>query len=184
MSLALPGVRSHTGLHARITLVKGDITRQPDVDAIFSTLPMNLRLNGGLNRALFAAAGPRLDQMVLEEVFRPQVGDSYIFPACDLAAPFIIFTITENWDAGVGVLDRDILRAYRRGIEAAQHKGIRRLAVPALHTGQHKFPPKRAARLAIQAILDRLTPAMDEVRVVCDRDDTYDAFQERLAGAA
>lgn len=184
MSFVLPEPRRRSNVHLRdrVTLVRGDITRQADIDAILSTLPLSLTPGGALNDALFAAAGPRLDEMVLEEIFKPKLGDAYIFPACNLPVKQVIFVITEDWDAGIGVQDRDLLRVYRRGMEAAQHKAIRRIAVPALKLGEENFPVKRTARLAVQGIMDRLTDRVDEVRIVCGCDETHAAFHARLSG--
>jgi O-acetyl-ADP-ribose deacetylase (regulator of RNase III) len=57
---------------------------------------------------------------------------------------------------------------------------LTRIAFPALGTGRKKYPLRRAARLAINGIMDRMTTHFEEVRIVCNRREQYDAFAEWL----
>ncbi len=49
----------------KIRLVQGDIVDQ-EVDAIVTVLPKNLEHIGSLNTAIFAAAGHKLDEFILD----------------------------------------------------------------------------------------------------------------------
>ncbi len=166
----------------RVALVKGDITKQADVDAIVSAIPVTLKLQSGINMALIAAAGPRLDDMILEHIFKPVPGDVYALPGLNLPVARILFVITPPWrDGSFDRQDRDLLVCYRHTVEAAMRMGMTRIAFPAIATGtRFGYPLERAARLALNGVTERLGDPLREVRIVCQRDDVYDAFAARL----
>lgn len=160
--------------------MKGDITQQADVEAIVSTISGDLKVDGSLNRAVIAAAGEKLDEFILEHIYKPRPGDSFAVPGFSLPVPHIIYIITPPWRTGFDREDRDLLRCYRHAMQLAQRMGLKKVAFPALGTGQNKFPVKRAARLALQGIRDRLSTDFQEIRIVCSKDEAYEAFRERL----
>lgn len=164
----------------RIRLIEGDITQQKDVDAIMSALPATLDTGGCLNQAIIRAAGSELDDLILENIYRPRVGDVFALPGLGLSIPHILFSITPSWGTGTSGEDRDLLRCYRSLLEQAERMKLTSIALPALGTGKGKFPVQRAARLAIQALRERMPDRLEEVRIVCNRKDTFEAFVERL----
>jgi O-acetyl-ADP-ribose deacetylase (regulator of RNase III) len=167
----------------RITLVKGDITKMDDVDAIVSAIPVTLKLQSSLNEALIRAAGPELDDAILEHVFRPKQGDVFVLPGLRLPVKHLMLAIMPPWrDGSFDKQDRDLIVCYRHPVEAARRMKFKKIAFPAIATGRrHGYPLDRAARLALTGILERLGDPLEEVRIVCNRDDVYDAFVTRLA---
>ena len=172
--------RSNDHLIDIISLLYGDITDDLGVDAIVSVLPPDLELNSSLNQSIMKAAGEKLDDFILENIFKPRPGDSFSVPGFNLPVENIIYTISKPWQDGLESEDRDLLRCYRRPMKMATRMGWTKIAFPALATGRKAFPPKRAARLAIQAILQRIDPTFKDIKIVCNRDETYEAFYERL----
>ena len=67
----------------KITVVRGDITRQ-DVEAVVTAASTRLRGGGGVDGAVYAAAGPRLLQASLALAPCPP-GGAATTPAFDLA---------------------------------------------------------------------------------------------------
>ena len=163
-----------------VRLLKGDITRQTGVDAIVMTVPQNLRLEGELNAAVVKAAGTSLSRQVLKTITKPRAGESYLLPGFDLPASRVIAIIMPPVVAGVGPEDKNLLNAWRGPLDLAWKKQLRRIAFPALCTGPGGFAPQRAARLAFQVIEENSGEDLDEIRIVCNREDTYRAFVERL----
>ncbi len=160
--------------------MKGDLTKQNDVDVIVSSVSADLDCSGKLNCALVKAAGEQLDDFILEHIFKPRQGDVFAVPSFNLPVAHIIFAVTPDWGDGFNREDRDLLRCYRRSIKLAKRMDAKKIAFPALGTGERAYPLPRAARLAVQGIMERIDSSLEEVRIVCDRDETYEVFLERL----
>lgn len=174
------GRRSNAHLINRIRLIKGDITAQTGIDAIVASIERDMKMDGSLNQAMLAAAGEELDSFILDNVYKPRKGDAFALPAFNLPMKHIIYVITPNWRGGLEAEDRHLINCYRRAMKLAHRMDLASIAFPALGTGENKYPLERAARLAVQGITSRLTGQLEEVRIVCNRDDTYDAFLRRL----
>ncbi|MCK5285094.1 MAG: macro domain-containing protein [Alphaproteobacteria bacterium] len=163
----------------RITLVKGDISAQ-NVDAVVSIIPKSLEYHGSVNASLLEAAGEQLDEFILNNVYRPRSDDIYVVPGFNLPCKFLIFCIVPEWRNDFDRKDRDLLAACRGAIEMAQNKDMDVIAFPPLASGKNAFPKKRAARLIIRGISDRLDGTLKEVRIVSPDQNSYDIFKERL----
>lgn len=165
-----------TDLH-KIDLIHGRLETAA-VDAVVTSLPHTLDWSGSLNQALVAAAGERLDDFVVEHIYRPKVGDVFAVPGFNLTSPHIIFTITPVWDpiSLDSQNDRDLLNCYRKPLELAQRMNLRRLAFGAIGTGTKSFPPKRAARLAFRGLRERWYRDLECVQIYTPRDDVLQAF--------
>lgn len=164
----------------RIRLIEGDISHQYDVEALATAIPVNLNTGGRLNRAIIDAAGQQLDEFILENIYKPRIGDVHALPGFDLRSKYIIVAITPVWGEGTTGEDRDLLRCYRSILEQAERMHLSSLALPLLGTGKRSFPVQRAARLLTQAIRERFPSSLNELRIVCDRTDSCKAVAERL----
>lgn len=164
----------------RIDLIHGDLVAQDDVDAIVAAIPHNLDMSGSLNRAILGAAGEQIDNFILEHIYKPRPGDVFAVPPFGLPVSHILFAVTPDWNDAIAREDRDLTRCFRGAMQVAAQMGLRRVAFAALGTGKHKFPVMRAARLGLNAILDRLDDRFVEVRIVANRDDVFAAWNERL----
>jgi O-acetyl-ADP-ribose deacetylase (regulator of RNase III) len=168
-------------LAKRITVVRGDITKQPDVDAIAVSIRPSLDVSGELNRAVMRAAGEKLDEFLLDNVYRPRPGDVVTLPPFNLPVRHAIFVFLPEWKGSFEREDRHLLHAYRAVMEEARRLKLAKLALPAMGTGSHAcFPPRRAARLALQGIMDRMLPVFTEIRIVCSGEILFEEFSERL----
>jgi O-acetyl-ADP-ribose deacetylase (regulator of RNase III) len=166
---------------SRIRIVRGDITRQADVDAIAVSIRPSLDVSGDLNRAVIAAAGEQLDEFLLENVYRPRVGDVVTVPPFNLPVKHIIFVFMPEWKGSYEREDRHLRQAFRCVMEEAARLGLAKIALPAMGTGSHAFfPPRRAARLALQAVMERMLPGFEEIRIVCNGEILFEEFSERL----
>lgn len=170
-------------LRERMRAVRGDLLAQKGVDAIVATLTPDLEHTGSLNRELFEVSGVLLDNFVLENIFQPRVGAVYAVPAFNLPMEHILFVVMTRWQTDFDRNDRDLIRAYRAIMRTAQEMGVKRVAVPVLGTGlgYKAFPSQRAARLAVQTVAERFHAPVEEVRFVCNREDTYEAFVRALS---
>ena len=58
---------------------------------------------------------------------------------------------------------------YKRSLELALEEGMRTIAFPAISTGVYRFPPERAAWLAVRSVAEILarTEAIERVVFCC-----------------
>lgn len=173
-----PQRRSNPYLN-RITLVQGDITRQ-DVDAIATFIPQNLEYRGQINAAILREAGKKLDEFVLENIFRPRVSDVYTVPGFNLPCAHIFFCIVPIRRLDTDRPDKYLVNACRKAMETANAMGLRTIGFPPLGSGKQGFPKPRAARLMLQGISERLDGTVEEVRIVARTEKTLDVYKERL----
>jgi O-acetyl-ADP-ribose deacetylase (regulator of RNase III) len=160
----------------KIAVIEGDITQQP-VDAIVNAANSSLLGGGGVDGAIHRAAGSGL----LEECRRLngcKTGDAKITRGYNLPANWVIHTVGPVWQDGNHGEDELLASCYRRCLELAEQQGIRTLAFPAISTGVYRFPPDRAARIAVTEVkmfLESHT-SVDQVIFVCFSRQSYDGY--------
>lgn len=125
--------------------VIGDITRQPDADAVVNSANANLRLGSGVAGAIHRAAGPELEDFC--RPFAPlPIGKGVITPGFGLPNPWIIHVRAAHY-----IFDDDPEKKLEEAIDAmmqiAIQRKIRSLAVPAIGTGVFAFPGEIAAEI-------------------------------------
>lgn len=164
----------------RIRLVIGDVTKQ-EADAIVSFLPQDLEYRGAVNASILAAAGQKMDEFMLEQIYKPRPGDVYAVPGFDLPCRHILFAIMPVWRTDIDREDKHLLIAARKTMEMARVMTLSSIAFPPLAMGRHGYPKPRGARLLLQGIAERMVKTIREVRIVCPDENTYNIFEERLA---
>ena len=161
----------------RIEAVQGDITAER-VDAIVNAANSSLLGGGGVDGAIHRAAGPEL-----REACRPlggcPAGDAKATPGFRLPAGWVIHTVGPVWSGG-GRGEAELLAScYRRALEVADVLGARSIAFPAISTGAFGYPPRDAARIAVETL--RATPSEVElVRLVAFDGRTLGLYRELL----
>jgi O-acetyl-ADP-ribose deacetylase len=170
---------------SRITLRLGDITTDPDADALVNAANSSLLGGGGVDGAIHRAAGPEL----LEECRRHggcATGDAKITGAGRLShAKHIIHAVGPVWRGG-GAGEPELLAAcYRRAVELAAEHGCRRIAFPAISTGVYGYPLEAAAEAALLTTSAALHEHRDvqEARFWLFDRNSYAVFEATLAGA-
>ncbi len=150
-----------------ITLVVGDIATQ-QVDAIVNAANRSVVDGSGVTGAIFAAGGSGLRDEC-RSLGGCDTGDAKATGGHGLPARHVIHAVGPKWEVGPEEADRLLASAYRRSLEVAAEIGARTVAFPCISTGVYRFPPDRAAPIAVTAIRGFLADrpdAVDEVRIV------------------
>jgi O-acetyl-ADP-ribose deacetylase (regulator of RNase III) len=149
-----------------IECTRGDITNQPDVDAVVNAANAQLAPGGGVAGAIHRAAGPGL-----YEECRPlapiRTGQAVITSGHGLPNAWCIHVLGPVYAQSADP-QRELASCYREVLLRAEEKSVASIATPAVSTGIFGYPVDEAARVAMSAVgaeVPRLT-TVDLVRFV------------------
>jgi O-acetyl-ADP-ribose deacetylase (regulator of RNase III) len=163
----------------RMEVAQGDITAER-VDAVVNAANESLLGGGGVDGAIHRAAGP---EMLAEcrTLGGCATGDAKVTRGYNLPAKWIIHTVGPIWRGGQQGEDALLASAYLRSLEEAARIGARSVAFPAISTGVYRFPPERAARIAVRTIRAYLADHPDlRVRLIAFSKDAAQVLEEAL----
>ena len=159
---------------ASLEIAVGDITRLP-VDAIVNAANESLLGGGGVDGAIHRAAGPEL-LAECRTLGGCPTGEARITQGYRLPARHVIHCVGPVWHGGNRGEDELLAGCYRAALRLAQANGCAAIAVPAISTGIYRFPPDRAAGIAVAAVRAMLPEAPVVRRVI------FCCFDEAMAG--
>jgi len=176
----------------KIELRQGDITNQPDVDAIVNAANTELWLGSGVAGAIARRGGPEIEREAVAQ--RPiSLGETVATTAGNLPNKFVIHAAA----MGYREQDRDVPKrtgsasseaiirdATLNSIALAEKSGCRSIAFPALATGVGGFPVDECARVMIGAARDYAAKhpqsKIDRVIFVLFTTDDFQVFEREL----
>ena len=164
-----------------ISVVLGNIVRQPDCDAVVNAANKNLRAGSGVCGAIYDAAGPLLEPISVK-LAPLAVGEAVATPAFELGCRYIIHTLGPRY-----LFDKDptgnLAKAVRSAILLADENGVKKLAIPAISTGVYGYPPEEAVPVIVNAALSCLErlESLEEIRFVVTDDGILTLFESRLS---
>ncbi|MCG7311438.1 O-acetyl-ADP-ribose deacetylase [Brachybacterium sp. ACRRE] len=169
-----------------ISLHRGDITTDGDVDAIVNAANSTLLGGGGVDGAIHRAAGPGL-LAECRTLGGCGTGDAKITGGHDLPAAHVIHTVGPVWstradETGRQEKDAQLASCYRRSLEVARENGLVSVAFPSISTGVYRFPVERAARIAIRTVreTEAALGGFEEIRFWLFDDATLAAYRAAL----
>jgi O-acetyl-ADP-ribose deacetylase (regulator of RNase III) len=160
--------------------VQGDITAQR-VDAIVNAANTSLLGGGGVDGAIHRAAGPEL-LVECRKLGGCATGDAKATPGFHLPAKWIFHAVGPVWQGGGHNEDELLANCYSSCLELAKQHKVRTIAFPAISTGVYSFPPKRAARIAIDTVREHAGESdVEVVKFVCFDRETFAVYDQFLA---
>ena len=163
--------------------MRGDLTKQPDVDAIVNAANSSLLGGGGVDGAIHRAAGPALLEACkeLRRTTLPdglRVGRAVATDAFDLPCRWVIHT------DGPIYLDHDhpehlLASCYVESLAVADELGARRVAFPAISCGVYGYPHDEAALISLDAVATADTD-VEFVRWVLFGEEILSAWQRAV----
>jgi len=157
-----------------IELVRGDIARQNDLDAVVNAANAELMPGGGVAGALHGAAGPQL-----AETCRPMApiepGEAVITEAFELPNRWVIHVLGPRYGLDEPA-DRLLADGYRNALRLAEENDIESIGFPALSAGAFGYPLEEAARIALETVRAH-APSNLHVRFVLFDKKTLKVFE-------
>jgi O-acetyl-ADP-ribose deacetylase (regulator of RNase III) len=168
-------------MNRRAEAVSGDITAET-TDVVVNAANAQLARGSGVCGAIFAAAGPGLDDACAGLGGCP-TGDAVATPGFGLAARWIVHAVGPVWHGGDEGEPELLASAYRRSLEVADALGAASIAFPAISTGIYGYPLEAATAIAVATCRAASTEHVELVRFVCFDRVTLAAYEDALSGA-
>jgi O-acetyl-ADP-ribose deacetylase len=149
---------------AQLEVIVADITTL-SVDAVVNAANSSLLGGGGVDGAIHRAAGPAL-LAECRTLHGCETGGAKITSGYRLPARHVIHAVGPVWHGGSEGEDKALASCYARAIELCQAHGLASIAFPAISTGVYRFPPDRAAQIAVSSTADALAAAPLVGRVI------------------
>lgn len=173
---------------ATLEIVRGDITKL-HVDAIVNAANTKLKGGGGVDGAIHRAAGKAELLAATARLGGCATGDATATPGYRLPAKWIFHAVGPVWSVSRGGEDAEaradakLASCYRRCMELAREHEVKSIAFPAISTGVYRFPPDRAARIAVETVRESL-PGSGVERVIfcCFNEETEEIYRDLLSG--
>ena len=176
----------------KIELQQGDITNQPDIDAIVNAANTELWLGSGVAGAIARRGGPEIErEAVAQGPIR--LGEAVRTTAGNLPNKFVIHAAAMGYREedravpkrpGSASSDAIIREVTMNCIRLAEEAGCKSIAFPALAAGVGGFPVDECARVMIGAVKDyadrNSQTAIELARFVLFTTDDFNVFERAI----
>jgi O-acetyl-ADP-ribose deacetylase len=139
----------------RLEVCVADITTL-QVDVIVNAANQTLLGGGGVDGAIHRAAGPEL-LAECETLGGCPTGAAKMTRGYRLPAKHVIHAVGPVWNGGRHREEELLASCYRLALDVAADNRLGSIAFPAISTGIYRFPPDRAARIALGTVVAELS---------------------------
>jgi O-acetyl-ADP-ribose deacetylase (regulator of RNase III) len=153
------------------------------LDAIVNAANTSLLGGGGVDGAIHRAAGPEL-LAECRTLGGCPTGSARITRGYRLLAKHVIHAVGPVWGGGRKGEEDILASCYRTAIELAAAHGLSSLAYPAISTGIYRFPPDRAAGIAVGTVASEIASAprgLKRIVFCCFSPDSADHHRNAFA---
>ena len=146
-------------------IIRDDITKVK-VDAIVNPVNPEVCIGGGVESAIYEAAGKEKLLEARKELGRLQPGKVGVTEAFNLDAKYIVHVSGLYWKGGNSFEARCLEECYEKALKAALDKGCKSIAFPLLATGTYGFPKDIGLDVAVSAFTEFLEEYEMEITLV------------------
>lgn len=169
---------------AKLEVLRGDITKVA-VDAIVNAANTSLLGGGGVDGAIHRAGGPAILEDCRKIIAKQggcKVGEAVITTAGNLPSKFVIHTVGPVWNGGLKNEEEKLTNCYRNSLQLALAHNCQIIAFPNISTGIYKFPKEKAAKIAVDTVLEFIssTDKIEKVIFVCFDEDNFNYLEQYL----
>ena len=146
-----------------LELIEGDITKQPDIEAIANAANAQLYAGGGVDGAIHRAAGTGLEKEA-HPLGPLKPGEAVITGGHHLPNNYVIHCLGPVYDRDIPH-DLYLANCYENAMRICEERGIQSIAFPAISTGVFGYPVEEAAPVALKAVKDAM-PSLKSLRTI------------------
>ena len=177
--------KAHAIDGTNIRIVLGDITRA-DTDAIVNAANERLLGGGGVDGAIWMAAGPDKMYAQCKGLGGCRPGHAKITDGCDLPTRYVIHAVGPRfYELGEEESEKLLTGCYRESLELAEANGCKTITFPAISCGVFGYPLDVAIAVAYRTCLE-YGSGMDAIDFIFlfeeDYEDAVDALESYLDG--
>ena len=146
-------------------IIRDDITKVK-ADAIVNPVNPEVCIGGGVESAIYEAAGKEKLLEERKELGRLQPGKVGVTEAFNLDAKYIVHVSGLYWKGGNSFEARCLEECYEKALKAALDKGCKSIAFPLLATGTYGFPKDIGLDVAVSTFTEFLEEYEMEITLV------------------
>ncbi|XP_032422912.1 protein mono-ADP-ribosyltransferase PARP14-like isoform X2 [Xiphophorus hellerii] len=185
--------RGQTKEGLNIVLKKGNI-EAAKTEVIVNTVTEDLVLDrGAISKAIFSAAGPKLQQLVHSQKTKGSPGEIVVTDNCKLKSKQVFHAIAPHWNNGQGAAEKTLAGIFKDCLDLAEKTRLSSITFPAVGTGNLGFPKNLVATLMLDKFLEfssqRQSKNLKKIAVVLYPGDAQtikvftDEFQKKFPSA-
>jgi O-acetyl-ADP-ribose deacetylase (regulator of RNase III) len=165
---------------ARLEVIVADITTL-NVDAIVNAANTSLLGGGGVDGAIHRAAGSEL-LAECRSLGGCATGEAKITKGYRLRAKHVIHAVGPIWNGGGRGEEALLASCYSNAVALCRANNLTSIAFPAISTGIYRFPPDRAANIAVRTVAEALpsAPTLERVIFCCFSADSAHLHEEAM----
>jgi len=163
-----------------VEITEGNITKQPDVEAVVNAANAQLRTGGGVAGAIHRASGPELAEACRD--FAPiKTGEAVITDAFDLNNDYVIHCLGPVYGVDRPE-DQYLAKTYKNALKIAEENNIKSIAFPSISTGAFGYPIKQAAVTALRTVKSSLKDlqSIEKIRFVLFSRSDYKIYKDTM----